>query len=387
MIRETERLGCVAGIKDLANVWKNLKEVDLRPIQEEALRQVKLVIVGRPGVGRHTLADQMRRDPHRPESQTQTILVISDLKSEDWVSAAELILLVLDSASNDFDQEGLLAKKWADAGKKVLVFVNQIDRLENPLLISSTVGWQMERVLLGSVLDPEFMQREFVPVLLELLPEHHLALGRQFPLFRMAIANQLIQKISNANAIYALSTGIAEVVPIFDIPLNITDMVILTKAQAFLVYRLGLALGFSTHWQDYLAEFGSVIGGGFVLRQMARMLVGLIPVWGIVPKVAVAYAGTYVVGHAVLQWYLTGRKLSNRQLRALYVQALENGKKLGQNMASRLSRPRITSRLPHPRLGWRKASALPALTQKMCPFCGKSNAPDANLCQYCGQSF
>ena len=46
----------MAGVKDLYNTWKNLKEVDLRPIRESALTPVKLAIIGRPGVGRHTLA-------------------------------------------------------------------------------------------------------------------------------------------------------------------------------------------------------------------------------------------------------------------------------------------------------------------------------------------
>src|SRR5512143_833791 len=99
------------GFKDLSNVWKNIKEVDLRPIQEEALRPVKLAIVGRPGVGRHTLAAQMRRDPQRPESLTQTILSISDLDEADTLAAAELIILMLDATSTDIRQEQKLAKK------------------------------------------------------------------------------------------------------------------------------------------------------------------------------------------------------------------------------------------------------------------------------------
>jgi len=377
-------------------VWKNIKEVDLRPIQEQALRLVKLAIVGRPGVGRHTLADQLRRDPQRPDSKTQTILSISDLNSEDWLAAVELIVLMVDATSNDSRREQVLAKKWAEAGKNVVVLFNKIDLLEDQQVITSSMGWQVERVLYGTALDDGFVQREFVPIVMELLPDRQLALGRQFPIFRTAIANRLIQESCYANAFYSLSTGIAEVVPVFDIPLNITDMVVLTKAQAFLVYRLGLALGFSTRWQDYLGEFGSVVGSGFVWRQMARSLVGLIPGLGIVPKVAVAYSGTYVVGHVVLQWYLTGRHLSNQQMRALYLQALQNGKVFAQsivsrlprtNIASKLPRLRVTSRLPRPRLGWRKAPQLPAPSTKTCVFCGKENASDANLCQYCGQSF
>jgi len=386
----------VPGLKDLSNVWKNLKEVDLRPILEEALRPVKLVIVGRPGVGRHTLADKLRRDPYKPESQTQTLLNIADLNSEDRFTAADLIILMLDATSDEFLLEQTLAKKWSDAGKKVLAFYNKIDLLGNQQVISSPVGWQMERVLYGTALDDGFLQSEFAPVILDLLPEYHLALGRQFPLFRSFIANRLIHDVSYANAFYSLSTGVAEVIPILNVPLNVADMVVLTKAQAFLVYRLGLVLGLSTRWQDYLAEFGSVLGGGFVWRQMARQLVGLVPWAGIVPKVAVAYSGTYVVGHVVLQWYLTGRHISNQQMRGLYIKALENGKKIAQTMVARLPRTRISApkllrpriSMPKlPRLNRRKVAQLPAQTAKTCLFCGKQNAPDANLCQYCGQTF
>ena len=366
------------GIKDLVNVWKNVKEVDLRPYQEAALSPVKLAIVGRSGVGRHTLAEQLRHDPQHPQSKTQTTVLISDLNSDEWVSAAEIIILVLDAALTDFGPEQTLAKKWAGAGKKVLALVNQRDLPGEQLLISNSLGWEMERVLHGSVLDAVFMQRDFVPVILDLLPERHLALGRQFPLFRVTIANQLINDSCFSNAVYSIGTGVAEVVPIFDIALNITDMVVLTKAQAFLVYKLGLTLGFSTRWEDYVGEFGSVIGGGFVWRQLSRMLIGLIPVWGIVPKVAVAYSGTYVVGHVILQWYLTWRQMSSQQIRALYTQSLESGKKIAQNMVSRL---------PRPRFGRRKDAQLPAPKLKPCIFCGKPNATDALFCQYCGQTF
>ena len=387
----------VPGIKDLSNVWKNIKEVDLRPIQEEALRPVKLAIVGRPGVGRHTLADQMRRDPQRPDSQTQTILSISDLNSEDWVTAAELIILMLDATSNDFRQEQALAKKWADAGKNVLAFFNKIDLLENQQIISSSMGWQMERVLYGSALDEGFVQREFVPVVLELLPERHLALGRQFPLFRMAIAQPVDPGILLCQCFLFIQHRDRGGRPDLRYPLNITDMVVLTKAQAFLVYRLGLTLGFYyplarlpgriwqrgrrrvcvapngpfADWPDPVVRYRTE-GGGGLFRNLCGRARGL----AVVPHRA-----------AYLQ------PADARPVYAGFRERQKDRSKHGIPAAAntyripKLPRPRIAARLPRPRFGRRKAAQLPALSAKTCLFCGKPNAPDANLCQYCGQSF
>jgi len=112
----------------------------------------------------------------------------------------------------------------------------------------------------------------------------------------------------------------------------------LTKSQAFLAYKLGLLLGFSTRWQDYVTEFGGVIGGGFIWRQIARSLIGLVPGWGIIPKVAVAYSGTYVVGNAILGWYESGRNLSPNQMRDLSKQAFNRGKEFAKMLGEKFPR-------------------------------------------------
>jgi uncharacterized protein (DUF697 family) len=234
-------------------------------------------------------------------------------------------------------------------------------------------------VVRGRVEDDHFLAERLSPTVLALFGDRLLPLARQFPLFRLAVAHKLINDSSFANAAYSLSTGLAEIVPVLDIPLNMTDMVVLTKNQAFLVYKLGLALGMSTEWQDYVAEFGSVLGGGFAWRQLARSLIGLIPAWGIAPKMAVAYAGTSVVGNVILQWYLTGRHITPQQMRTLYSQAFGRGKALAQNLIERLPRPRL------PRWGRRKKpAALPAALTPTCPACGRQNAADAVFCAYCG---
>lgn len=378
----------MAGIKDLANIWRNIREVDLRPIRDQALLETRLALVGETGSGRHTLANQLRQDPARPQVRTHTPILIADLDKADLAVQADLILLILRADQTDTEREQALAHLWSSAGKKIVVFLNRFEGGEDVVdTIETEKVWAAQRVFLGSAKDTAFLVKQFVPAILELLPEHHLSLARHFPLFRLTVAHSLINETCLSNAAYALSTGLAESVPALNIPLNITDMVVLTKAQAFLVYRLGLALGFSTHWQDYIAEFGSVIGGGFLWRQLARQLVGLIPVWGVIPKVAVAYSGTFVVGHVVLRWYLSGRHLSPKQLAGLYRQSFQQGLQIARALLSKVPRPRRKKgkqiALP-PTVSSAELSASSVIGQT-CPTCGKTSATDARFCQYCGQ--
>jgi len=95
-------------------------------------------------------------------------------------------------------------------------------------------------------------------------------------------------------------------VPILGIPLAAADTVILTKNQALMVYRMALACGAPPEFQKRMLEITPVIGGAVMWRQIAGALVGLVPGYGIVPKIAVAYGGTYVVGLAASRWYETG---------------------------------------------------------------------------------
>ena len=345
----------MAGIKDISSVWKNIKEIDLKPIREAATHPVRIVLVGAQDAGRHTLAEQMRTDPARPGIHTQSTLALISIDAITEAPVAHLIIVLVDATRTDFLEEQSLVKKWSEAGKNVLVFINKIDLVGSNIVGDAQQGWLATRVIYGSVNDVAYLQREFIPTVLELLPLQHIALGRQFPLFRLTVARQLISEACFSNAAYSFSTGLAEIVPVLDLPLNVTDMVVLTKSQAFLAYKLGLLLGFSTRWQDYVTEFGSVIGSGFLWRQIARQLIGLVPGWGIVPKVAVAYSGTYVVGNAILGWYLTGRNLSPKQMRALYSQAFIRGKEYARKLGEKI---------PRPRLGKRKRDELPAPQKK-----------------------
>jgi hypothetical protein len=99
----------------------------------------------------------------------------------------------------------------------------------------------------------------------------------------------------------------------------------------------------------------------------------------------VAYAGTYVVGNVVYQWYLTGRHVSAQQMRQLYVQAFARGKNIAQTMRERLPRPKRKQKLLKAGLPAETASPEDLQPGKTCPNCGKTSAQDAQFCQYCGK--
>lgn len=383
-------------------VWKNIQELDLRPIREAAEQEINLAIVGAPGVGKRTLAGQLRVDPRRPDQRTLTPILLADLDMGEQTTNADLIILLVDVNASDVNREQVLLDGWRKREKDVLVFYNKLDTLSDKDAIIPWLEAGKTPKIYGSALDLPFLQKDFAHALMRALPDYPLALGRRFPLLREPIARELIQQTCLTNVTYSVGTGLAEIIPILDIPLNIADIVVLTKAQALLVYKLGLALGLPKDWQYYLGEFGGVIGTGFLWRQIARSLVGLIPVWGIVPKVAVAYSGTYVVGHTVLAWYLTGRHITRKQLGEMSRQAFEQGKTMAQNIL------RKAPKIKRPRLGWgkKKPPALPEQTSESdpiltgelvtpdmvptptsiaCPQCGTQNDLDAAFCKRCGE--
>ena len=383
----------MAKLTGLTNTWDIVKEIDLKPLRQESLQGVKLAVIGAENSGRKTLAGQLRRDPGRESIVVDTPITILGLSEPDLAASADLLILILDARKSDFTREAELSRIWSGAKKPVLVLINDFDSGERPKILRQWVDWKSRRVVDGSILDDDFLTGRFARAVISLLPDKLTALGRYYPLFRVPVAHHLINDTSLSNATYSFSTGLAEIIPILNIPLTVTDMIVLTKNQAFLVYKLGLALGLSTEWQDYVTEFSGVLGGGFFWRQIARSLVGLVPLWGIVPKVGISYAGTYVVGNVVLYWYLTGRHVSREQMQALYSRAVGRGRELGSSLWRRLpgrgifrlkiKRPRFP-RLPSLRFASGKRKGVKS-RRNVCRACGKRNPKRASYCLRCGE--
>lgn len=323
-------------VTELGTIFKTIREIDLQAIANQAEKQTWVAIAGIETGGARDLATALyiapRDLPPNDASRTMAGPILVTVDHADLTERADLVVFVLEQRRAASAAEQRAFEKWVATGKKIIVIFNQPTSPTSMLMVSD---WMGARVLQGQVIRREFLEKEFVPAVLQLLPEQKLSLARNFPLFRNAVATDVINETSIANAGYSFSTGIAEIVPVLNIPFNVADMVILTKAQAFMVYRLGLIFGLSTRWQDHLAAFGSTVGFGFVWRTIARQLVGLIPGLGVLPKTAIAYAGTYAIGRGALEWYNTGRDVKREDIERYFRDALERGKAMAQSVASK----------------------------------------------------
>ena len=139
-----------------------------------------------------------------------------------------------------------------------------------------------------------------------------------------------------------VASGLPSLVPVLNIPIAAADTVVLTKNQAMMVYRLALAFGAPPEFQRRMMEITPVIGAAVMWRQVAGGLVGLIPGYGIVPKTAVAFAGTWITGRAAELYYSTGF-VSKDDLRRFSEEAMARAQAMAGEMARRAREARDTA--------------------------------------------
>jgi len=271
--------------------------------------------------------ESIRRDAERP---FQVLLVGADL------AEAETLGRML--SGGDTRHPWLLPATPEEARRRAGTGL-----LDAALVLSPEPGLRPELLALGGVLGAARVPFAAVPLespaaaegLLGAVPAGvRVALARHLPPLRGPLFQRLIEETARANALYTLTTGMAETVPVLNLPLNLADIIVLTKNQLVMSYRIALAAGKHGTARSVMGEVVGVIGGGFLFRQGARQLVGLIPVAGIVPKVGVAYAGTLAIGKAVVAWAAYGSRLEPGAVRALYRQALAHGRDVAQALVA-----------------------------------------------------
>ena len=317
----------------LTRVWRILKEVDLEAIRREAGRRVRILVIGEDTADADSLAIRLAEgggDPTRWLTAIDAPLATPSLggagagPSEPVVDGPDVVITVLQSTGQS-DAMKAARRLWGARKVRLLTVVLGGAQGAGSVAIEGDGA----RVAV-SRLDDEGMACVIDGLFACVEPDRRVALARQAPLTRPKVINALIDETARTNAGYSFSTGLAEVVPILDIPLNIGDMLVLTKNQLMMSYRIALAAGKNGRPREMLAEIVGVLGGGLVFRQLARQLVGLVPVIGLVPKVAVAYGGTWAIGRAVAAWATGGGRMTRDRLRRLSEEGLARGRKVAQ---------------------------------------------------------
>jgi uncharacterized protein (DUF697 family) len=165
-----------------------------------------------------------------------------------------------------------------------------------------------------------------------------LALARQFPAFREPVVNGIIHEVSKENVLFALATAVPNIVPnIIELPWIVgefaSDTVFLTANQVRMAFQIAAACGRDVGLAQQKAELMSIVAGAFGWRAIARELVSHIPLGGgLIPKGAIAYAGTYAVGKALAFYHYDLRQPSQDERRELYREGLTRGRSIAQNL-------------------------------------------------------
>lgn len=187
---------------------------------------------------------------------------------------------------------------------------------------------------------------ETVNLVLDARPDLKLPLARNFPAFRDVVTRRYIHEVSRENALFSLATALPDLMPsVLSLPWAVgqfaSDTAFLTMNQTRLAFLIAAANDHAVGYSEQRSEIGAIVAGAFGWRAVARQLVGKIPLGGgLIPKAAVAYAGTFVAGQYLDALYRQGYKLSRGERKSAYGEALDRGKEVAVQLLEQLRRRR-----------------------------------------------
>jgi hypothetical protein len=133
---------------------------------------------------------------------------------------------------------------------------------------------------------------------------------------------------------FALVTALPDVVPsLAELPWAVgefaSDTAFLTMNQVRMAFLIAAASDRAVGYREQRGQIAAIVGGAVGWRALARELAGKIPFGGgLIPKAAIAYAGTYTVGVGLERFYRLGSGLTRQERRLIYESALKRGKEL-----------------------------------------------------------
>ncbi|MCL5104492.1 MAG: hypothetical protein M1133_10320 [Armatimonadetes bacterium] len=290
----------------LRNIWKAFHQLNPKNVKAERERRVRVALVG----------------------------------PEDAVKDAAQFLIGTDSASYDkaADVLVLLPTPVDDPATQILARCD---------IILRTGGYDSpfpeipaERIFAFSTED------ERHAAIRDILRSPHLSyaqlpLARALPALRSEAALESIQMVSIENAIFVVSTSLGNIIPnplqpLAAVAASMGDLIVLTANQLRLLFRLAAIYDRDLGFKQQAPEVMSIVGAAFGWRSIARELVGQIPLGGgVVPKAAIAFAGTWAIGDGVAYYYATGRKLTKEEIKERFDDAFQKGKTTAESLFSK----------------------------------------------------
>lgn len=303
-------------IGNVGQLWRLISEVNPAQVREEAEEPFVLALCGPPALPLADLGRALAGWPRHAVSPDLR-LVSSPLDGEGRaaLASANAILLALDRASAQPAADRELLGEVSLAGPPFVVALIGTPASSDGTGAPGELDWllrefQGEHVVALERVEADLVAQRLAPALVEAVgPAHRLSLGRHLPATRAAVAERLLRETCLANAQFALVSNLPANVPLVGgIVGDFADLIVLTKNQALLIVKLAAIYGRDLrNFQRLALEIAPVVGGAFLWRTAARMLVGLMPTFvAAVPKTAVAYVGTWVVGRIAATYYARG---------------------------------------------------------------------------------
>ena len=180
--------------------------------------------------------------------------------------------------------------------------------------------------------DPE----SCVQPILKAHPDLLLPLARRFYPFRKQASYKIVRAVARENALFCLATALPDVAPsLLSLPWAIaaygSDAAFLTVNQMRMAFQLAAASDRTVGYREQKAEIASIAASSFGWRALAREMAGKIPLGGgLIPKAAIAWAGTFAVGLSLERLYRLGYGFTRAERQAVYRDAFKHGKEVSR---------------------------------------------------------
>jgi uncharacterized protein (DUF697 family) len=285
-------VGMVGGAVNAKAMWDVVREISFDQVRELATRPTKMLVLAA------TASEAERIARLLVGSEDLSGVDFGPLDTDVWNLAAYDVIFVHESAP------AATSKRLRERAKN--------DDYAAKIFVSSVIPFnRAEADRIRSLITDG-------------LGERAMAFARSYPIFRPAVIARLISESSIANAEFSFVANIPSLIPVIGGAMTLgADMIVLTKNQMMMVYKIAASSGRPLDNQNAIfREMIPVIGQGLVWRTVAREAASFLPfAAGTIPKMAISFTGTYALGRAADYYYRVGKKPTRVQREDFYRQA------------------------------------------------------------------